>query len=726
VTDRAAIEAALARRDYPALLDAIDATQTDAALARTRRFAANMLALRDRDPALAAEVESAPTTGRVRLVTTPDGADSLALADQAGVDNPLCPGGTRHAALEHAAAELRRRPDAAQSIALAGVGDGAVLTRFAAEPPDMLGRQRVVYVIEPDAEVFRSAMLLCDWSGDAGPLRSGRFRLAVGADWAQRVAEDIAPDSRLPPPRSAVRLCRDPRPIAAALQQAADAVRTEITERRRRLDEAYRGVTPAQIAARLRAVEGARVLLLTTRYSTVLQHSTRDFARAAEALGAHSRVVIEDEPWQQHMIASLLGEVLGFRPDLVLQIDHHRHETPGVFPDIVPFVCVIQDNLPNLMSRGAVTKLGPLDFATGAWVRRYVLDFGYPEPRCIEIPRLTPEREADITADRPAEAPDLLYVSNHSADPAEAVERTAASLEKTWPEGAAIVRAAGPDLIARYAEGGCVEDELDLAAFIADACARHGLRPPPPDRLTSLTDTVNVAINNPLYRQQGLRWAVDAAESLGLTLALHGKGWEGRPDFARVARGFIDYRDLPEATRNARFCLTLEPYFPTQHQRALDTWMWGGLPLIRRRRRETRQLEFNAWIDRLPDSVRTLDDALAALGEASPSDAHALREAHEHQQRLHAWDGEGDLIALYRERADDGVGDLMDLPPRFDEIAFGDRAELVATIRRLLEDEPAADDIRRAQHEWVRPRFSYERGVERILRGVAARTPGAG
>ena len=66
MSTRTDIESALAARDYAALVERIAPDEPDAALVRTRRFAANMLALCERDPALAAELDATPSTGRVR------------------------------------------------------------------------------------------------------------------------------------------------------------------------------------------------------------------------------------------------------------------------------------------------------------------------------------------------------------------------------------------------------------------------------------------------------------------------------------------------------------------------------------------------------------------------------------------------------------------------------------------------------------------------------------
>jgi hypothetical protein len=709
-----AIERALAERDYPRLIDLLG-PEPAGPLARTLRFARNMLALKARDPELAAELETLPATGRVRLVTAPDQRESLALAGHA--DNPLCPGGSPSAVIEQTTRQLAEIPDPSRSVALAGVGDGWALTLLATERPDIVGRQRVVFVVEPDAEVFRSAMLLHDWH--EGPLASGRFMLCVGAGWRERLLSVLTPDSRLPPPQRIVRLSRGIDPIRAAIEEALSRITLEIQQRKDALASFYADQSRARLADRIAHAAGTRVHLLTTRHSSVLHHSTRDLEEGFRRLGCSTRLSIEAEPWEHQTNAALLGELLDFRPDLVIQIDHHRHETPGIIPDQVPFVCIIQDNLPNLLSRDAARKMGPTDFAAGSWVRRYVLEHAYPPARTIEIPRLAPAPASPPPrpATRRPGDPDLVYVSNHAATPEQALEQAIASTDPAWTAAREIIRAAGEDLLARYEQGGCVEDSTDLDAFVAESCARRGITPPPPEAMLAIGDKLGVTVNNALYRRQGLRWAVRAAEALGLALRLHGRGWEHNPEFAPFAAGVIDYRrELPEATLHARACLVLEPYFPTQHQRALDTWLAGGLPLIRRRDRDRRQLDLIAWLDRLPLEIDTLEAALDAL---PPHDAAALREAHERHQGLNAWDGRGDIIALYRARERDGLGQMGRPPPRFEETSFMDQASMTALVRALVEEADRLEVARREQHDWARAGFTYEVGARRLLTKVA-------
>lgn len=710
------LEHALAERDYPRIVELL--SPAPGPHARTLRFARNMIALRARDPHTAGVIENTVTTGRVRITTARDGLESLALAGMR--DNHLCPGGEPTLARVHAERVLAELPDPASSIALAGVGDGHVLDRLALEPADVVCRQRAVFVIEPDAELFRSTLLVHDWHAETGPLAQGRVMLFVGEGWRERLIETLTPDARLPPPGKAVRQCADPAPIRDALQAAVGVMSRAASDRRQALARVYAPLTPPAVADRLRS-RTARVMLLTTRYSTVLQHSTRDLAEGFARLGCPAHIVIEDEPWQQHLIASLLGEVERFRPDLVVQIDHHRHETPGVFPEQVPFVCIVQDNLPNLLSRDAARKMGPTDFAAGSWIRRYVLEHAYPPHRSIEIPRLARGHPGTPCRASPRDpTPDIIYVSNHSAPPEAAAEQALASTDPAWTAARDILRAASDDLIERYERGGCVEDSTDLDAFVAESCARHGLTPLPPDAMRALGDKVGVTTNNALYRRQGLRWVARAAETLGLTLALYGRGWENNPEFAPFARGVIGYREeLPELTARVRFCMVLEPYFPTQHQRALDTWMWGGLALVRRRPRDRAQAEFFRRLAELPDEIDTIEKAVAHLGAASGP----FVRAHEAMQGLNAWDGTGDLVALYRARERDGIAHLSELPPRFGEVSFEDEAGLVAVVRSLVDDPDRWRGVARVQREWAIPRFSYEAGAARLLDKVARALP---
>ncbi|MFZ5774269.1 MAG: glycosyltransferase family protein [Thermodesulfobacteriota bacterium] len=104
-----------------------------------------------------------------------------------------------------------------------------------------------------------------------------------------------------------------------------------------------------------------RVMLITSRFTTFLQYSTRDIARGFEEIGWEAMVVQEDR-WDGTGIrlGALQAALTSFLPDLVFCIDHFRHEFPGI-PASVPFVTWVQDILPHMWEMTDPTTLGPHD-----------------------------------------------------------------------------------------------------------------------------------------------------------------------------------------------------------------------------------------------------------------------------------------------------------------------------------------------------------------------------
>ncbi|WP_152428971.1 glycosyltransferase family protein [Methylomonas sp. MK1] len=90
-----------------------------------------------------------------------------------------------------------------------------------------------------------------------------------------------------------------------------------------------------------------RVLGYISRFSSFLKYCMRDWLDGFERLGATIRLCSETENYYLSNIEHLIGEINYFKPDIILIIDHFRHEIDGV-PESVPFVNWIQDMLPNI------------------------------------------------------------------------------------------------------------------------------------------------------------------------------------------------------------------------------------------------------------------------------------------------------------------------------------------------------------------------------------------
>src|SRR5690606_449879 len=91
-----------------------------------------------------------------------------------------------------------------------------------------------------------------------------------------------------------------------------------------------------------------RVLLITSRFTTVVRHSVIAAARGFAALGWETRVCTEKAGHERLSPGVVVGEVGAFRPDLIVAVNYHRHHFTGL-PDGVPFVCWIQDDMLHLI-----------------------------------------------------------------------------------------------------------------------------------------------------------------------------------------------------------------------------------------------------------------------------------------------------------------------------------------------------------------------------------------
>ncbi len=609
---------------------------------------------------------------------------------------------------------LEDREHPREACAMLGFGDGAVLTHLASEGPDAgtVGTERAVFVFEPGVEAIAWAMRRADLTGVFG---SDRFLLFLGPAWRERLRAWGEGPIECAPPKAAARLGA----VDADVVKELGAVHERVNERAKALEGAvarrYASRTRAESAERLRA-PGASLLMLTTRFSTVLCHSTEDFAHGARERGFDAQVEVEGAAHHRHTRLSLLQGVLDHDPALVLQIDHLRAENPGLFPEQLPFVCVIQDNLVNLTAPAAGPSMGPTDFATGPWVRTYVHEHAYPADRCFETVRLT-RRPTRGAAPGPGDGRTLLYVSNHSGTPSQTLG-TVLEMVGHDDRACSIARSVTERMEGLYAGGGCLENSSDVLELTRDGAAAHGVDRAHP-AVKPLSELLATHVNNALYRQQGLAWARDAAASLGMSLEVYGAGWDEHPEFGAHARGVIAYGEaLERASRESACCLMLEPFFPTSHQRSIDAWMAGGLVLARRRARDVCQETFMAWLSRLPDDVASYAEALDHI-------KHEDRAAFERVcDELRAYAGEGtelDLVEVNMARRRDGVGWLMELPPEYRRWSFGGADELQAALRWSVEGADERIALCARLQRWINERFGYASGVQRIVDRVASR-----
>jgi len=600
-------------------------------------------------------------------------------------------------------------------ILLAGIGDGYLANALAAAAPQLpFNRQQVIYICEPEPALVMACLMIHDYTAADGPVVHPRFRWHIGPDWLGGLRDELFEDFTWPFPHTSVRQG----PSGAAVATQVGGLLSEIAAMERKLQAENAAYYAGLSADELAAVMGTnpprrpRALILTTRYSSVLQYSARDAAEGFAQNGWEARVSIEASDCQVLSRLTLRKQLAQFKPDLVFQINHLRHEHGDVFPPNLPFVCWIQDHMPHLTLRTTGALLRRRDFVLTNVVPTYTSLYDYPPRQCLAMPKLTrvPQRPAAWRSDG---RDDIAYVSHASEPPAITADRIISGCLSASDQR--LVRTACQRLMDLYQRGECVATWQDLERFLDQVQQELRLCIRGKQERDAVLRQLAHPLNSNLYRQQALHWAAQAAEALGLHLGIYGNGWEKHPTLGRHARGPVRYGpDLENLTRVTRINLQLEPYCCFTHQRLLDGLAAGGFFLIRHHPFNTVSQEFAAFLEQhLDESVRTVEQARAAIApERRPALEDLLR-------RGGAIGGLADPVATVRcwQEAHLLVSGQPSLPD-LQAVTFTDAQSLRVLVERYANDDDARGRVAARQRHAVEQRLTYAAGVGRVVRRI--------
>lgn len=380
--------------------------------------------------------------------------------------------------------------------------------------------------------------------------------------------------------------------VQDTLRSALQAQQDEAEARRARLTALYAQRTAAWWADRYeRAFSGRpgerplRVLVPTCRYSTYVQHASRDLADQLRAIGCEARVVIEPDDSTKPTAVMYLRSIEEFEPDLIVLINYTREQLKGSIPDGVPFVTWVQDAMPHLFDARLGGAQGPLDFLVGNVFPALHDQFGYPRGRT----RTSPVASSDRTF-HPAPAPSQLrdryacevaYISHHSETPEALLARTIdgfagqagarAALEALFPRLRDFTR----DLMAGPIHLGV--ERLTREVF-AEA---SGGREIDDALFTLLLKQCAMPLADRLVRHQTLEWAAEVCERRNWRLRIHGRGWEKSERFGPYARPEVPHGEDLRAAYQAASCHLHMTINALPHQRVFECALSGGLPLCR-------------------------------------------------------------------------------------------------------------------------------------------------
>ncbi|MEX2212716.1 MAG: hypothetical protein WD768_01225 [Phycisphaeraceae bacterium] len=719
-----------------ALLDRVEAPDLGTRL--KRNMARNYAALAVHRKREYRVMAAASLTPRHRFV--PVEGNRLTIADCSDPAHPviLTPGRDPVAAVHHALKQLGPRMASGEAIGLCGISDGHLFATLAKVRPKLfMDMQQTIHLFEPDFSLMLACFMLHDYSGPEGPIEQARFQWFIGKDWAKDFERALEADLMLPPPVALLEQSVQRGVIgesinliiesynSRAAQWKADAQQWYESQSGEERRERWIHAAAACDTPRISPAKGdaeqdrPRVLLLTTRFSTVLQYATRGAAEGFKDIGWDAKVIIEPSPHHRIGEPALREALATFRPDLVFQIDHQRHEHGDLIPKDLPFACWIQDHLPNLTKTQAGRAVGENDFVLTFAAPLFIDTYDYPAQQCVDMPMmLTTPRKAG-TIERMA-APDMVYVSNVSQDPLTLRPHLASlATEATRP----IVDRSATLIYEAYERGENLASRQDLRTIVDHVCDELSKPRLSADTARLVVETLWNPLNIALYRQQALRWVADAAEDQGLSLGLYGQGWEKHPRFGKYARGVIQHGEpLARLTHSAKINLNLEPYICFTHHRLLDGLIAGGFFLIRSFDGNTHlQALVNLLEDSFDESVQTAAQLLAA---AVPRDCPRIADLLAKTACV-TFDEKADPVRQVRCMQRAGVLVRQDeAMPHLPDVSFADSITCRRQICRYIGDAPARQAINRAQRGAIENRLSFAAGMRLVVRKIAARFAG--
>ena len=604
-------------------------------------------------------------------------------------------------------------------------------------PPTKLGHQPRIAVLQADPAELLDGLALADLRA---VIEDPRVSFFVGADAAGRLEQHL--ESRfeqdilgeliqLPTVRTRIQP-----PVTEILRAVQARQRAAADEKSRRVRLAYADRDRAWWARRYDEALGdagppLRVLIPTTRYSTYIQHASRDLAEAFREAGCEAELVIESDHFTKFCSIEYLSRLEGFRPDLVVLINYTRANAGGMFPPQLPFVCWIQDTMWQQLDAGIGGGLGDLDFLAGHLHTDLFEHFGYPRRNALLMPIVVSARKFH---DGPVEeslldrhACEIAYVGHQSETPDDQYSRVLRELAGQ-PALRRCVEAMYPRIREVATDPVRWVTSLDLAP-LADETLRDVTGTSDPKAAARLLYLWVLPLADRILRHQSLEWAAEVARRRGWRMRVYGRGWERHPRLAPFACGELAHgEELRALYRAATVHLNLTMH-TIRHQRLFECVLSGGLPLSRRKRSDLSTIETYTK-SRIVRECRPvaceLESRHLGYGVADHPQTMALAAV---QQRYGVPAGPFQWVA-----ADDAERLWAGEPPPLDredawllgdpaEITFESPEALERLVERALQRPAWRRSISIAIARRVRDRFTTDRFVHRLIDMVRGALP---
>ncbi|MGH7176590.1 MAG: hypothetical protein ACREJC_04350, partial [Tepidisphaeraceae bacterium] len=525
------------------------------------QFQSNLNALETRQPRLAESLRRTSLDVEYQIQSSEQRVN-IARKESGGLT--LTPNPVPVAAASQISSKLFPSGKCGEPVLVAGLDQGwlwKALYELPTDTPAAPGHRPPLYLLTPDIERLWIALHLHDW---ANLLADPRVRLFAGADSLSQAQHDMSDAPQVPWPKLCVTVDPATWPpgcnFDALTRGALESVVARMKTLQRELDQIDRTTNPASLSQRFGRGK-LRVLGITSRYTTFLQFSMRDWLSAFEELGHETRLLIESGDHELLNPIAFAQACADFHPDLIVMIDHYRAEHAGL-PANVPWIMWIQDRLPGIYSSRAGTAQKAMDYAIGYGRLECVHQYGYPAERFLPVTvgtnekRFSPQSlgQPELSAARC----DVSFVS-HATVPADVLVQNEIA-RQSKEQNQLLLKAVFDSLRSVYDQGGSVTESHFILKLIREVLAREELVI---DNEAPLAEFFVNRVNNALFRHQALTWLTEIE---GLTVHLYGRGWERHPRFSHLARGVADNeRQLCAIYQGSTINLQVTP-FGAAHQ----------------------------------------------------------------------------------------------------------------------------------------------------------------
>jgi len=497
-----------------------------------------------------------------------------------------------------------------EPLLLVGIGAGYELMElFSVQPRIYLWMKQPIYVVEKSADILRLNLEIHNWKNI---LDSGRIFFFVGKKIDQKLKEFFH-DALKPLPHK-IFIYEIPQQKKQPFTRKVVKVMRDITEKRkeegkhlsREINRYYGSLSREdwqKIFSHQRK-RPLRILLLTTRFSTFIQYCIRDAAQGFKTLGHQTKTVIEKADTDRLTFLEILRNLSSFKPDMIFRIDHLRTEHEPIYPKNIPFVCWIQDELPNLFNQQTAKSIGKRDIllVQGNTLMEELLHIGYPSENIYPLPvptNINIYHPRNLTREeREKYACDISYISHLSLPPERAFDSLLTQFSNLNVKE--VLKIMFELTRERFHSGDDCYTKKDYEFILLEAER---------EKNTKITDTKTRAyilshfyhkIGNAFFRQLPLEWI--ARE--GYDIRIYGTGWDKHPRLSKYARGVVSNGEEVCKVYNASKVNLQIHHLHNLHQRLIDGIASGGFFLIKYHPVDYKKGELSDYFDINKDVVR--------------------------------------------------------------------------------------------------------------------------